>query len=69
MPERLLKRHLRAAHGPPEQYRAKWGLPANYPLAAPNTRKFVPGWRRKPVWVALGGFHRSGSRNSTKPMI
>jgi predicted transcriptional regulator len=32
-----LKRHLRTAHGlTPEQYRAKWGLPASYPMVAPN---------------------------------
>jgi predicted transcriptional regulator len=32
-----LKRHLRTAHGlTPEQYRAKWGLPATYPMVAPN---------------------------------
>jgi len=31
-----LKRHLRAAHGlTPDQYRAKWGLPASYPMVAP----------------------------------
>lgn len=32
-----LKRHLSAVHGmTPEQYRAKWGLPENYPMVAPN---------------------------------
>lgn len=32
-----LKRHLRSAHGlQPGQYIAKWGLPADYPLVAPN---------------------------------
>ena len=32
-----LKRHLRTRHGlTPEQYRAKWGLPSNYPMVAPN---------------------------------
>ena len=32
-----LKRHLRTAYDlTPEQYRAKWGLPANYPMVAPN---------------------------------
>lgn len=34
---RSLKRHLRVAHGlTPEEYRARWGLPANYPMVAPN---------------------------------
>lgn len=33
---KTLKRHLRAAYGlSPEQYRAKWGLPADYPMVAP----------------------------------
>ena len=32
-----LKRHLRTSYGlSPEQYRAKWGLPADYPMVAPN---------------------------------
>lgn len=32
-----LKRHLRVSFNlTPEQYRAKWGLPATYPLVAPN---------------------------------
>jgi predicted transcriptional regulator len=32
-----LKRHLRTQHNlSPEQYRAKWGLPADYPMVAPN---------------------------------
>ncbi|HLH51455.1 MAG TPA: MucR family transcriptional regulator [Roseiarcus sp.] len=31
-----LKRHLRTQHNlSPEQYRAKWGLPADYPMVAP----------------------------------
>jgi predicted transcriptional regulator len=32
-----LKRHLRAQYGmTPEQYRDKWGLPADYPMVAPK---------------------------------
>lgn len=34
---KMLKRHLRTAYGmTPEQYRAKWGLPPEYPMVAPN---------------------------------
>jgi predicted transcriptional regulator len=34
---KLLKRHLRAHFNlTPEQYRAKWGLPPDYPMVAPN---------------------------------
>ncbi|CAJ0886829.1 hypothetical protein AMST5_03743 [freshwater sediment metagenome] len=32
-----LKRHLRTQYGlSPEDYREKWGLPADYPMVAPN---------------------------------
>jgi len=32
-----LKRHLRTQYNlSPEDYRAKWGLPADYPMVAPN---------------------------------
>jgi predicted transcriptional regulator len=32
-----LKRHLRTQYNmTPEQYRDKWGLPAEYPMVAPN---------------------------------
>jgi predicted transcriptional regulator len=34
---RTLKRHLRSQYKmTPEQYRAKWGLDADYPMVAPN---------------------------------
>ena len=34
---KMLKRHLRTAYGmTPEQYRERWGLPADYPMVAPN---------------------------------
>jgi predicted transcriptional regulator len=36
-PFKSLKRHLRTAHNmSPDEYRAKWGLPADYPMVAPN---------------------------------
>jgi predicted transcriptional regulator len=32
-----LKRHLRSSYNlTPEAYRAKWGLPSDYPMVAPN---------------------------------
>jgi len=35
-----LKRHLRTTYDlTPEQYRAKWGLPSDYPMVAPNYAK------------------------------
>jgi len=34
---KMLKRHLQTAYGlTPGQYRAKWNLPANYPMVAPD---------------------------------
>ena len=34
---KMLKRHLMSAFGmTPDAYRAKWGLPADYPMVAPN---------------------------------
>lgn len=36
-PFKSIKRHLRAEHGlTPQQYREKWGLPADYPMVAPS---------------------------------
>ena len=35
-----LRRHLNSRHGlSPEEYRAKWGLPADYPMVAKNYRE------------------------------
>ncbi|WP_417461801.1 MucR family transcriptional regulator [Kordiimonas sp.] len=34
---KMLKRYLRSRYGlSPEEYRAKWGLPADYPMVAPS---------------------------------
>ena len=34
---KMLKRHLKSSYGiSPDEYRAKWGLPADYPMVAPN---------------------------------
>lgn len=36
-PFKSLKRHLRSAYNmSPDEYRAKWDLPADYPMVAPN---------------------------------
>jgi predicted transcriptional regulator len=36
---KTLKRHLRVTYGlTPEEYKAKWGLPNDYPIAASNYR-------------------------------
>lgn len=37
---KMLKRYLRTRYDmTPEDYRAKWGLPADYPMVAPNYAK------------------------------
>jgi predicted transcriptional regulator len=46
---RLLKRHLRTLGLTPEAYRAKWGLPADYPITAPDYAK-----QRSEVAKAMG---------------
>lgn len=53
-----LKRHLRAKYDmSPEQYRAKWGLPSEYPMVAPNYAK-----ARSDLAKAIGlGQTRSGN--------
>lgn len=34
---KMLKRHLKTAYNmTPEEYRDRWGLPADYPMVAPN---------------------------------
>lgn len=38
--QKTLRRHLQSAHGlSPEEYRAQWNLPADYPMVAPNYAK------------------------------
>ena len=37
---KMLKRHLKTAYNmTPEEYRDRWGLPATYPMVAPNYAK------------------------------
>lgn len=47
---KTLKRHLSTSYGmTPDQYRAKWGLPADYPMVAPAYAE-----RRSALAKALG---------------
>jgi len=49
---KMLKRHLTTDHGmSPEQYRAKWKLPADYPMVAPN---YAEQRRSLAVKIGLG---------------
>lgn len=52
--QKMLKRHLSAAHGmTPDEYRTKWGLPSTYPMIARGCAE-RRGWRGKKV-ILRGG--------------
>jgi predicted transcriptional regulator len=60
-----LKRHLQGTYGmTPDEYRAKWGLPRDYPMVAPNYAKARSelaksmGLGRKPGGEQGGGRRR-----------
>ncbi len=59
---KMLKRHLMTHYGmTPDDYRAKWGLPADYPMVAPNYSE-----RRRTLAKTIGLGRKPGSRNKPK---
>jgi len=55
---KMLKRHLRTAFGlSPQEYRAKWGLPEDYPIVAPKYAK-----RRSELAKKIGLGRKPGER-------
>jgi predicted transcriptional regulator len=49
---KMLKRHLQTSYGlTPDAYRAKWGLPRDYPLVAPSYAATRSGLAKK---IGLG---------------
>ncbi|CAH1677433.1 Transcriptional regulatory protein ros [Hyphomicrobiales bacterium] len=55
-----LKRHLRTAYGmSPDQYRARWGLPSDYPMVAPAYAEARSNLAKK---MGLGQQRRKASR-------
>lgn len=53
-----LKRHLRTRYSmTPEEYRAKWGLPHDYPMVAPNYAKERSNLAKR---MGLGHARRAG---------
>lgn len=58
---KMLKRHLRTAYNlTPEEYRARWGLPKDYPMVAPAYAE-----TRSELAKAIGlGRDRAGSRRA-----
>jgi len=55
---KMLKRHLMTSYGlTPDAYRAKWNLPADYPMVAPNYAE-----RRRSLAIRIGlGTKRNGA--------
>ncbi|MEO5337927.1 MAG: MucR family transcriptional regulator [Magnetospirillum sp. WYHS-4] len=61
---KMLKRHLRTTYGmTPEEYRAKWGLPADYPMVAPNYARQRSDFAKK---IGLGRQPGSGRGRKKK---
>ena len=59
---KLLKRHLMTAHHlTPDDYRTKWGLPADYPMVAPNYAE-----KRRVLAKAIGLGRKPGKRGHRK---
>ena len=55
---KMLKRHLMTAYGmTPDAYRAKWNLPASYPMVAPNYAA-----TRRALAVKIGLGRKPGNR-------
>ena len=53
---KMLKRHLNSSYNmTPDEYRARWGLPADYPMVAPNYAK-----SRSDLALKLGLGRRAG---------
>ena len=57
---KMLKRHLMTAYGmTPDEYRAKWGLPADYPMVAPN---YAESRRQLAKSIGLGTKNTRGKK-------
>jgi predicted transcriptional regulator len=57
---KMLKRHLKTAYNmTPEEYRARWNLPADYPMVAPNYAKRRSELAKR---IGLGTGRRGGRR-------
>ena len=60
-----LKRHLSSKYGmTPDEYRAKWGLPSDYPMVAPNYAKARSDLAKQ---MCLGQCGRKPALNPRKP--
>ena len=62
---KMLKRYLRTSYGmTPAQYRTKWGLPVDYPMAAPNYTLARSDFAKK---VGFGTKKARSARAAKKP--
>jgi len=60
---KMLRRHLMTHYGlTPEDYRAKWNLPKDYPMVAPN---YAEKRRELAKAIGLGTKGRGGGRKKT----
>ena len=60
---KMLKRHLMTHYSmTPEQYRAKWKLPADYPMVAPNYAE-----KRRELAKKIGLGRKPGVKRGRKP--
>ncbi|MEQ1687711.1 MAG: MucR family transcriptional regulator [Sphingopyxis sp.] len=61
---KMLKRHLMTHYGmTPDDYRAKWGLAADYPMVCPN---YAATRRELAMKIGLGSKGRGGGRKRSK---
>jgi len=61
---KMLRRHLMTHYNmTPDDYRAKWGLPADYPMVAPN---YAEKRRALAKQIGLGTKGRGGGRKRRK---
>ena len=63
---KMLKRHLRSTYGmTPDDYRAKWALPADYPMVAPNYAAQRSAFAKK-IGLGRGTGRQTGKRGAAK---
>ena len=60
---KMLKRHLSSQYNmTPEEYRARWNLPADYPMVAPNYAQ-----KRRELAKKIGLGRQTGTKRGRKP--
>jgi len=62
---KMLKRHLMTHYNlTPDQYRARWGLPADYPMVAPTYAE-----KRRELAKSIGLGRKPGAKRGRKPKV